>query len=275
MNFVCPGCGKDIAGYAGEVRVVPSFDGAVRSYTYKDVSVDLEQCMSYFPLSFFEENPSTTFDYFPNISVEITCPFCDEQVTLDIKNEEIDEMKSIDRGVGGSGRQTIFDHDRLRGKAGPYDFQELHIESDGEYRGVTTFDFSNIGTAEDLRNAVENAAVRGFHWFQSEDDPELAGSIYGSLKESNLYKEDVAAYVHDAFYLAQNKRYRDCCEILFNARENMKELTLNDINKEFDKIGEKSLVDFVKKYFADDEEKYGEKVLTLFKVKDCNSDVSA
>jgi hypothetical protein len=112
---------------------------------------------------------------------------------------------------------------------------------------------------------MEDAATEGFHWFRSEDDPEFFGSIYGSLKESNLYKEDIAAYVRDACYLARNKRYRDCCEIFYNAWENMKGLSRDDIDQELRNLGEGSLEDFIGKHFNGDEQKYSETILVLFK----------
>ena len=265
-DLVCPNCSKDTAGYAGNVKVVPVFDGALRSYNYKDVSVDLEYDTYYFPSEIFNSNPSTVIDYFPNITVEITCPFCEESFSVDVKNEDADDLKQVDRGIGGSEKLELFGDKNLYGKAGKHGFEELHIESDGEYRGVTTFNFSNIGTTDDLKRVMEDASTEGFKWFQSEDDPELSGSIYGSMKESNLYKEDIAAYVRDAHYLAQNKRCRDCCEIFYNARENMKYLSRDDINQELRNLGENNLDDFVKKYFINDEKKYGEKILVLFKV---------
>lgn len=264
-DLVCPNCNKDIAGYAGDVQVVPTFDGAIRSYSYKDVSVDLEENMPYFPSSFFEENPTATYDYFPNIAAEITCPFCEELFSIELKSEDVDELKQVDRGIGGSDKKELFEDEKLYGMAGMHDFEELHIESDGEYRGTQIFDFTNVGTQSDLKKVMEDAATEGFYWFRSEEEPELSGCIYGSLKESNLYKEDIAAYVRDACYLAQNRRCRECCEILYNARENIKDLSRDDINQELRNLGESNLEDFVNKYFIGDEYKYGEKILALYK----------
>jgi hypothetical protein len=197
--------------------------------------------------------------------IEITCPFCEEVFSVDLKGEDIDELKQVDRGVGGSEKQELFEDEKLYGKTGMYDFEELYIESVGEYRGTHTFDFANVGTQDDLKKVMEEAATEGFCWFQSEEDPELSGCIYGSIKESNLYKEDIAAYIRDAYYLAQNERYRECCEILYNARENIKDLSGDDINQELRNLGESNLEDFVNKYFTGDEYKYGEKILVLFR----------
>ena len=47
----------------------------------------------------------------------------------------------------------------------------------------------------------------------------------------------------------------------------MKYLSRDDINQELRNLGENNLDDFVKKYFINEEKKYGEKILVLFKVK--------
>lgn len=262
-DLICPFCKKDLAGYAGEVSVVPDFDEAVRTFNYDNAEVELEEDMSYFPEAFFSENLPDVISYFPKISADITCPFCREQFPLELRDEDIDELKGEDRGIGGNEVQQLFSHEGLQKNPGTYHFEELHMESSkGEYSGPRIFHFGDIKDVADLKEAIEKAAQDGYAWFESPDKPEFSGIIYGSLKESLIDKEEIQAYVKDAYYLARNKRLKECFELLKTAKENIKHLTRRDLDEA---MKPESLNGFVKKYYSPDKDGLGQKILGLFR----------
>lgn len=262
-DLICPCCKKDLAGYAGEVSVVPDFDEAVRTFNYENIDAELEEGMRYFPEEFFKENPPDVISYFPKISADITCPFCREQFPLELRDDDVEELKNEDRGIGGSEVQEIFGDHGLQDRPGTYHFEELHLESGkGEYHGKKVFRFNDIMSVHDLKQAVEKAAQEGYAWFESPEKPEFSGIIYGSLKESLIDKEEIEAYVKDAYYLARNKRPRECFELLRTAKENIRHISRKDVD---DAMKPESLGSFVKKYIPSDKAGLGRKILGLFR----------